>query len=38
MVSGVNGFIAVHAVERLLARGDLLIGTVPKLSGPKHDF
>ena len=28
LVSGANGFIAAHAIERLLARGDHVIGTV----------
>jgi dihydroflavonol-4-reductase len=28
LVTGANGFIAAHAVERLLARGDWVIGTV----------
>lgn len=28
LVSGANGFIAAHAVERLLARGDRVVGTV----------
>ncbi|MFM2422259.1 MAG: hypothetical protein RL291_789 [Pseudomonadota bacterium] len=28
LVSGANGFIAAHAIERLLARGDTVVGTV----------
>jgi dihydroflavonol-4-reductase len=28
LVSGANGFIAAHAVEKLLARGDTVVGTV----------
>ncbi|MBX9881489.1 MAG: NAD-dependent epimerase/dehydratase family protein [Sphingomonas sp.] len=38
LVSGANGFIAAHAVERLLARGDSVIGTVRNPDDPKHGF
>lgn len=38
LVSGANGFIAAHAVEQLLARGDNVIGTVRNPTDPKNQF
>lgn len=38
MVTGANGFIAAHVVERLLARGRTVVGTVRKPADPKNAF
>jgi dihydroflavonol-4-reductase len=38
LVSGANGFIAAHAVERLLARGNHVVGTVRDPGDPKNAF
>jgi nucleoside-diphosphate-sugar epimerase len=35
LVSGTNGFVGAHAVERLLSRGKSVVGTVRNPADPK---